>query len=260
MAKSYKRAKREQRERIDETAKSVLTVLSKSHLVKEHPTNPEDMIALVRGALKNKHPLQLIAFWGGSRQGEEKQAGQPEHSALQVISELRDALREKGLQTNLHLLLMDTHSRHVNLRPQEELDAYSKSMGALSEKYGFTLSPTSKLYSYSPLPSKATSPSQKKWAKSAAELLSRVNADEAVGSILGKLSSAHGSDGESLKRYIEMHAYEDPLLARKFPGAVFLSFGHPKVQKAISTLPTVFLYQQKEKGKAGTMGVPWFRE
>lgn len=245
---------------LDEKTELIFNALTRSKLVKAPSTDPELIRAHIRNAIHRNLALNLVVFWGGSRQGRTKVAGTPERNALEIINRAREAIHRAGIRTSLHVLFMDTYSHHVNHRPESEITAYHRSMAHLAQEYGFTLTRTSDHYRYTPLPERATTPSQRKLARAAAEILKRVMSDERVKPHLEKLAQAHGAGSDALRKYIELHAYEDGLLPRRFPKAVFLSFGHSDIQKAISSLPTVFLYQQRENGKPGLKGVPWFRE
>jgi hypothetical protein len=260
MTKNYRKARSTRKIDLENRTDLAFRALVKSPFVKAAPNDPDRIRQRIKGAIRDAQPLDMIVFWGGSRQGRFKKAGEPENAALKLLEQVRGELRNKGVQTNVRLMLMDTYARNLNLRPENEIRAYERSMRALASRFGVEIARTSDHFgSYSPLPEYASTPSQRKWQREARAIRERLMKNVAARTALESLGSKHGK-GPSADKYIEMHAYEDPRLERRYQRTVFLSFVHDEIQRAISGLPTVFLYRQKEPGKIGERGVPWFKE
>ncbi|MBU1197596.1 hypothetical protein KJ765_03710 [Candidatus Micrarchaeota archaeon] len=258
-----RKRKAEAKRKLEEKTDEILRVFARTKMVKAPPSNPELLRGHIHSGLHRKRPLHLVVFWGGSRQGRRKTAGGSEGHALRTLHQFRELIHKKGLETEVQLLLMDTYSRHVNKRPDSEIQAYEKSMRRVvrdSRYAGVSIGKTSDHVNFVPFPEKARTPSQYKWARRAEEIHRRIMKNPGVLETLQKLATSHGGSTHALSDYIRRHAYEDPMLARRFPRSVFLSFGHDQAQRAISNLPTGFLYYRKEAGKIGIRGVPWFRE
>lgn len=236
---------------------------SKLPAQKAKPLNAQLVQERLLKAIAQKKPLPIVVFWGGAKKSKEGVADLAEINALSMISETRHHLRRVGVSTQLSILFMDAYERRLNNRTSDEIENYRKSMQFLSTMEDFELVPVSEMYRRYQFNPDRPKPAERKKMDRVKELYEKlVRHHPDLIRQLYRLATSHGSINpqETVEMYVKLHAFDDLFLNREFPGAVYISFGNPETQRAISQLPTLFFYQNKEPGKQGELGVPWMIE
>ena len=231
-------------------------------LVKYKPSNPVEIVRRIRMAVQKNRPLQLIVFWGGAKTRETRKnwPDRAEESTLLNIAEVRQQLEQFGLAVEVNILAMDNYELMLNQRTTGEVAQYVSGMIELTDPLGFRLERLSNVYHRRGFNPDRLKPSERKMREYVHELYDRVKKDEDIMGQLTRLAKLRQSRDpeEAVRQYVVHHAFDDFLLERTYPGAVYASLGNPKTQREISNLPTIFYYQNKEPGKIGEFGVPWF--
>jgi hypothetical protein len=155
---------------------------------------------------------------------------------------------------------MDTYDEVLNNRTQPEIEEYVTHLEKVTSLFGFSIDRLKELYRRRGFNPQRLKPAERRMMERVNEIYAQVTKDSELMEQLLRLAKLRGSakPEETVQLYVKMHAFDDLLLDRQFPRAVYVSFGNPKTQSEISYLPTLFYYQHKEPGKIGQFGVPWF--
>ncbi|MFA4907837.1 MAG: hypothetical protein WC602_06195, partial [archaeon] len=237
--KAEKRAKREFH---GKKAELLSAFIKRFPLVKAPSIHQELIEARIHTALASNSKLKIIVFWGGSKEGPNPNAGNSELKALSEINWFANELGIYGVKFEVRLLFMDSYARRLNNEPEEKIRAYRESLRPALKEHEFELDSLDGIYRRFGGPeSPKKSPSERKWKENAARVLERIKSDPETVSMLSSLARKHSPNAnvdEIIKNYVSLHAFDDYLLERVFPNAIYVSFGNPKSQKAISGLPT----------------------
>ncbi len=232
----------------------------KFYLKKAKPLNPKLIIRRLHEAVSRKTPVNLVVFWGGAKKSPATLPDFAEETTLMNLSNIKENFEKIGVKTNITLLTMDIYEDVLNERPQKEIGTYITQIKKMAEQFDFNVQTFSEIYSRNGFNPKKLRPTERKMQERVRILYENIQKDAKVIERLRRLAREHGKGNveETVRKYVILHAFDDLILNRSLPDAIYISFGNPTTQKEISSLPTVFLYQNKEAGKAGELGVPWF--